>query len=78
MAVTQNNEKYVVRVDYKSSYDDTGLLGYPDWALTFTQVKETATPAQLYDFANALLSLTKYYSAPYKISLIATSELVDA
>lgn len=77
MAVTKNNEKYSVKVIYKEEYDETGLLGYDDFTLTFNKVKESATPTQLYDFAVALMSLTKYYSAPYKVTLVDTGELVN-
>lgn len=77
MAVTQENTKYTVRVEYKTSYDTVGSFpNLGDYSQTFSNVKETATPAQLKAFADALMSLTIYSGAPYKVTLIDTSELM--
>ena len=78
MAVNKSNEKYSVKVTYKTEYDDTGLLGLGDYTQTFGKVKETATPEQLRNFAVALMSLTEYNGAPFKTTLIDTSELTVA
>lgn len=74
--VNTANTKYYVRVDYKPEYDTTGELNLPAYSQTFTKVKETATYAQLKAFADALMNLTIYKGAPYKVTLIDTSNLV--
>ena len=77
MAVTKNGTKYVVRVEYKTSYDTNGdFPTLTNYSQTFPNVKETATVEQLKAFANALMSLTIYNGAPYKVYLIDTAELV--
>ena len=78
MATTEKNgSKYVVKVEYKVDYDTAGdfpTLG--DYTQTFSNVSETATAAQLKDFADTLMSLTVYAEAPYKVFIIDTAELV--
>ena len=76
MAVTKGFPKYVVKVEYKPSFDTTGTLNLPAYSQNFSKVKETATPQQLKDFIDALMSFTIYRDAPYKVSLIDTAELV--
>ena len=76
MAVTQANTKYAVKVEYKSEFDTSGELNLPDYNQTFNKVKESATVEQLKAFADALMNLTIYKGAPYKVSLIDTSNLV--
>ena len=76
MSVTRENQKYMVRVDYRESYDLSGQLGLGNYSQTFTKVKETATNEQLLNFAIALMSLTVYNGAPFKVKLIDTSDLI--
>lgn len=77
MAVTKNNTKYTVRVEYKTAYDTAGdFPSLQNYSQTFSNVKETATAEQLQAFANVLMGLTIYNGAPYKVTLIDTSELV--
>ena len=79
MAVTKNGTKYVVRVEYKTSYDTNGdFPSLQNYSQTFSNVKETATVAQLKAFADTLMSLTIYGNAPYKVHLINTSDLVES
>lgn len=74
MAVKQN-QRYVVRVTYKPEFDTTGTLDLEAYTGTFSKVKEDATVDQLKAFADALMSLTIYRDAPYKIELVDTSTL---
>lgn len=78
MATTKNGTKYAVRVTYKPEYDTLGEFPRltESYSQTFGQVKETATIEQLKAYADALMSMTIYRGAPYKVSLIDTSELV--
>ena len=79
MPATQENTKYAVRVEYKSAYDTLGdFPTLADYSQTFSNVKETATVAQLKAFADTLMSLTIYGNAPYKVHLINTSDLVES
>lgn len=75
MAVSKEGTKYAVRVIYKAAWDEEGSLGCDDYSQTFTQVKEDATPEQLKNFADALMSLTIYHNAPYKVELLEVSQL---
>ena len=76
MAVNQENRKYAVKVEYKPEFDLDGELNLPSYSQTFSKVKESATTEQLKAFADALMSLTIYRDAPYKVSLIDTTELI--
>lgn len=78
MAVTLEDNVYAVKVEYKPAFDTTGNLNLPAYAQTFAQVKESATPEQLKAYVDALMSLTVYRDAPYKVSLIDTASIVVA
>ena len=77
MAVYEDNQRYTVRIEYKPSFDPTGLLTLPAVTVTLTKIKETATPQQIKECADALMNLTVYRNAPYKVSLIDTTEIVN-
>lgn len=67
--------KTAVRVKYLKSYDTAGEFpDLPDYSQTFTHVKEEATTAQLQTYAQALMQLTVYADAPYKIQILELSE----
>lgn len=76
MAVNKANSVYAVKVEYKPSFDTTGTLTLPQYSQTFSKVKETATLEQLKAFADALMNLTIYKGAPYKVTFIDTATLV--
>ena len=78
MAVTRNGTtKSGVRVEYKTEYDTNGdFPSLEDYSQTFTNVKAEATIEQLKGYADALMSFVKYSGAPYKVTLVETSELV--
>lgn len=77
MAVVINNNTYAVKVEFKSDYDLTGDFNtLPAYSQTFTKVKESATVEQLKSFADALMNMTIYRGAPYKVYLIDTGTLV--
>lgn len=76
MAVEKQNQKYSVKITYDSDWDDSGGLGYDNYTQTFGKLKENSTIDQLHAFAVAMMSLTIYHNAPYKISFIDNSELV--
>lgn len=76
MSVSKSDTKYIVKVDYKPSYDITGNLTLDSFSQTFSKINENATPAQIKAFADALMSYTIYRDAPYRVTLIDTSELV--
>lgn len=76
MAVINSNEKYSVKVEYKPEYDETGNSTLTAYSQTFTKVKETASPEALRNFAVALMSLTEYNGAPFKVTLIKTGDLI--
>ena len=79
VAVIKNGTKYAVKVVYKTEYDTEGdFPALSNFSQTFSNVKETATAAELKDFADALMGLTVYDGAPYQVSLIDTSRLVVA
>ena len=76
MAVTKTNTKYAVKIEYKTEYDTNGEFpSLTNYSQTFSNVKETATIDQLKAYADALMSLTIYRSAPYKVYLIDTGTL---
>ena len=79
MSVSKTNTKYAVKVEYKPDYDTNGefptLAAYSQ---TFSNVKETATVDQLKAYADALMCLTVYKDAPYKVYIIDTGTLVNA
>ena len=67
--------KKAVRVKYLRSYDMAGAFpNLSDYSQTFTHVKEEATTAQLQTYAQALMQLTVYADAPYKIQILELSE----
>ena len=77
MAVTKNDTTFAVKIEYKKAYDT--LEEFPtlnDYSQTFTNIKEAATVDQIKAFADALMSLTIYRGAPYKVKLVDTSDLV--
>ena len=74
--LARTNNTYSVKVIYKPEYDTAGLFELDSLNLTFSKVKETATDEQLRNFAVALMSLTVYKDAPYKIFIVDTGELV--
>ena len=78
MAVTKDYTTYAVKIEYKPSYDTSGNLDLTAYSQIFSHVSESATVDQLKAFADALMSLTVYANAPYRVSLVDTSELVVA
>ena len=79
MATTKTNTKYTVKVEYKTEYDTNGEFPtLANYSQSFSHVKETATIEQLKAFADALMSLTVYRHAPYKVYLIDTGTLAVA
>lgn len=77
MAISEEDLRDQIKVDYKSTYDVTGELDLPDFQQTLSYVKESATLQVKKDFADALMSLTVYANAPYRVQKISTTTLVD-
>lgn len=77
MAVTQEDRRYAVKVEYKPSFDTTNSLTLSAYSQNFNKIKETATNEQMKAFADALMSITKYADAPYKVTFIDTTQLVS-
>lgn len=79
MAVTLENYRDQLKVDYKTSYDTAGdFPDLGDYGQTFSYVREAASYDVKAAMVRALMSLTVYDSAPYKIMLVRTGELIDA
>lgn len=76
MAVNEDNQRDQIKVVYKTSFDTSGNLDLPDFQQTLSYVKETATLQAKKDFADAIMSLTVYASAPYVVQKVTTTELV--
>ena len=77
MAVIKENPHYAIKIEYKPSFDLSGNLNLPAYSQTFTKINELATEAQLLAFADALMNLTVYREAPYRVSFINTAQLID-
>ena len=78
MAVILENVRDQVKVDYKTAYDTGGdfpFLG--DYGQTFSYVREAASNDVKAAMVRALLSLTVYDEAPYKVMLVRTGELLE-
>ena len=77
MAVSKENTKYSVQIIYKTEYDTAGdYPDLPDYTGTFTKVKETANITQLLTYAQALMNLTAYKDAPYRVDFVEKGTLV--
>ena len=77
MAVSKNSSKYAVKVDYKPDYDITGdFATLKAYSQTFSNIKESASVDDIKAFADALMNLTIYRGAPYKVYLVDTSNLL--
>ena len=78
MAVILENVRDQVKVDYKTAYDTAGdFPNLGDYGQTFSYVDEDASNDVKAAMVRALLSLTVYDSAPYKIKLVSTGELLE-
>lgn len=78
MAVILANTRDQLKADYKTSYDTAGdfpFLG--DYGQTFSYVREAASYDVKAAMVRALLSLTVYDSAPYKIKQVTTGDLIN-
>lgn len=80
MAITKSGTKWAAKVEYKPEYDNLGQFPNltDNYSQTFSYIKEGASVDDVKAFVDALMSLTIYNGAPYKVRLIDTSELVIA
>lgn len=78
MAVTLENIRDQVKADYKTIYDTVGdFPNLGDYGQTFSYVDEDASNDVKAAMVQALLSLTVYDQAPYKILLVRTGQLIE-
>lgn len=78
MAVILANLRDQVKADYKTSYDTAGdFPNLGDYGQTFSYVDEDASNDVKAAMVRALLSLTVYDQAPYKILLVRTGQLIE-